>query len=107
MSLYGHTALLLGTSFAIKALNTHKPLMLGICQQVDANKLTLQKSCLGQFGSSFFRAAHLGLAFLRCRVLISPCTSAVWSDKSLAREIMKSHMICICGLPLFAEKNNS
>lgn len=107
VSLYGHTTLLLGTTFAVKALNTHKPLMLGICQQVDAKKLTLQKSCWGGFRLSFFRAAYLRLAFLRCIVLFSPCTSAVSSAKSLACEIMKSHMISICGLPLLAEENNS
>lgn len=55
--------------------------------------------------SSFLRAAHLGL--FEMPALISPRTSAVWSAKSLACEIMKSHTISICGLPLFAEEKNS
>lgn len=74
------------------------------CQQVNNPKLHPQEIGLGL---TFFRAAPLGLVFLRCRVGISPCASAFWSAKSSACELMNSPMTSACGLPLFAEENNS
>lgn len=69
------------------------------------------EGCLLEAGQHMGRLqatpAYLGLACWRCRAGISPRASAVWSAKSSARELMKSRVTSVCGLPLFAEENNS